>query len=74
MTIKKRLFWSDILMLLVPVVITGLIGLLCIGFMWLTLLNGAGLRLRGPEDFDRVSRGVRGWRNSVSITGPAFPL
>lgn len=58
MTIKKRLFWSNILMLLVPVVITGLIGLLCIGFMWLTLLNGAGLRLRGPEDFDRVSRGV----------------
>lgn len=58
MTIKKRLFWSNILMLLVPVVITGLIGLLCIGFMWLTFLNGAGLRLRGPEDFDRVSQGV----------------
>lgn len=58
MTIKKRLFWSNILMLLVPVVITGLVGLLCIGFIWLTLLNGAGLRLRGAEDFDRVSRGV----------------
>ena len=58
MTIKKRLFWSNILMLLVPVVIAGLIGLLCIGFMWLTFLNGAGLRLRGPEDFDRVSRGI----------------
>lgn len=55
MTVKKRLFWSNILMILVPVVATALIGLLCIGFIWLALvMNGAGFGVNDQEDFDRA--------------------
>lgn len=43
MTIKKRLFWSNILMILVPVISAALVGVLCIGFLWLALVNRAGL-------------------------------
>lgn len=54
MTVKKRLFWSNILMILVPVAATALIGILCVGFIWLILINGAGLGFRDQEDFDRA--------------------
>lgn len=54
MTVKKRLFWSNILMILVPVIATALIGILCVGFIWLSLINGAGLGLKDQEDFDRA--------------------
>lgn len=54
MTVRKRLFWSNILMILVPVIATALIGILCVGFIWLSLINGAGLGLNDQEDFDRA--------------------
>lgn len=54
MTIKKRLFWSNILMILVPVVSTALIGILCVGFIWLSLINGAGIGIHDQEDFERA--------------------
>nr|WP_217936463.1 HAMP domain-containing sensor histidine kinase [Enterocloster clostridioformis] len=54
MTVKKRLFWSNILMILVPVIATALIGILCVGFIWISLINGAGLGLKDQEDFDRA--------------------
>lgn len=58
MTIKKRLFLSNILMILVPVISTALIGLLCVAFMWLTVINGAGLDLQNSEDFSRACYAV----------------
>lgn len=54
MTVKKRLFWSNILMILVPVIAAALIGILCIGFIWIALINGVGLGLKDQEDFDRA--------------------
>lgn len=54
MTVKRRLFWSNILMIFVPVGATMLIGLLCVGFIWLSLIHGAGLGLNEQEDFDRA--------------------
>lgn len=51
MTIKKRLFWSNILMILVPVLMASLIGLLCVGFMWLALVHGIGIGIHDEEDF-----------------------
>lgn len=58
MTIKKRLFWSNIFMILVPVIAAALVGLLCIGFIWLALISGAGLGLRDREDFDRACMAI----------------
>lgn len=54
MTVKKRLFWSNILMIAVPVVSTALIGLLCVGIIWLFLIGGAGFEIEDQEDFDHV--------------------
>lgn len=54
MTIKKRLFWSDILMIFVPVGATALVGMLCVGVIWLSLTRGAGLGLKDQEDLDRA--------------------
>lgn len=54
MTVKRRLFWSNILMILVPVGATALVGSLCVGMVWLALVHGIGLGLNDPEDFDRA--------------------
>lgn len=58
MTVKKRLFFSNILMILVPVIATALIGIVCVGFIWLSLINGAGIGLKDQEDFDRASMAI----------------
>lgn len=58
MTVKQRLFWSNILMIIVPAFSAALIGLLCVGFIWLSLINGAGLGLEDREDFDRARLAV----------------
>ena len=55
MTIRKRLFWSNILMILVPAGVTLLIGLCCAGLIFFLLTHGTSLRIRNTEDFDRVS-------------------
>lgn len=54
MTIKRRLFWSNILMIAVPVVAATLIGIICIGVIWLSLIGGAGLGIEDQEDFDHA--------------------
>lgn len=52
MTVKKRLFWSNILMILVPVIVTAFTGILCVVFIWVSLLNGAALGLENREQFE----------------------
>ena len=46
MTIKKRLFCSNILMIAVPAAIVALVGLLCMALLWLTLQSGSIMRSR----------------------------
>ena len=58
MTIRKRLFWSNLLMILVPVIVTALIGLLCVGFVWFSLLQGAGLSTDNPQEFTYASMAI----------------
>ncbi|WP_243113130.1 HAMP domain-containing sensor histidine kinase [Ruminococcus sp. Marseille-P6503] len=58
MTIRKRLFISNILMILVPVIATALVGLLCVGVILVFVIGGAGLDLRDTEDFNRVCLAV----------------
>lgn len=54
MTVKKRLFWSNILMIAVPVVAAAAVGILCIGFIWFGFVNGFGIKIRNQEEFDAV--------------------
>ncbi len=58
MTIKKRLFWSNILMIAVPAISAALTGMVCIGLVWLSLIGGAGLGISDQEDFDHVCMAV----------------
>lgn len=58
MTIKKRLFWSNILMIFVPVIATVLIGISCVVFIWLALVNGLGLEIHDQEEFELVCGGI----------------
>lgn len=58
MTIKKRLVISNILMILVPVVITALIGLACVGMVWYTVVHGTGLGIEHNDDFYLASQGI----------------
>ena len=50
MTIRKRLFLSNILMIFLPAIITVFIGLICVGVIWITVVGGAGLDLHDAED------------------------
>ncbi len=52
MTIKKRLFWSNLLMILVPVIATAVIGLICAAFIWLAVVGGTGFGIHDQEEFD----------------------
>ena len=54
MTIKRRLFYSNILMIIVPVISAAFVGIFCALFIWLSLVNGAGLNLTEQENFERV--------------------
>lgn len=54
MTIKRRLFWSNILMIAVPVMVTAVVGILCIGFIWFGFINGFGIEIHNREEFDIV--------------------
>ena len=58
MTIKKRLFCSNILMIAVPAAIAALIGLVCLGLLWFILHGGGGMHLEDGEDFSRLGRSV----------------
>ena len=58
MTIKKRLVISNILMILIPVVITALIGLACVGMVWYTVVHGTGFGIEHDDDFYLASQGI----------------
>lgn len=58
MTIKKRLFWSNIFMIAVPVISTALIGCVCVGVIWLSLIGGTGLGIKDQEEFDHACMAV----------------
>lgn len=58
MTIRRRLFISNLLMILVPVCIAALIAAGCVGAVWYTVRFGGGLRFDDSEDFYQVSAGI----------------
>ncbi len=58
MTIRKRLFVSNILMIVVPVAITALIALACVGTIWAIVANGHGLGFEDSESFYSASKGI----------------
>src|SRR5699024_9878877 len=58
MTIRKRLFVSNLLMILVPVCIAALIAAGCVGAVWYTVRCGSGLGFDDSEDFYQVSAGI----------------
>lgn len=51
MTIRKRLFWSNILMIVVPVAVSGITALVCMGIVWLALSKGLGLGIHDQDEF-----------------------
>ena len=56
MTIKKRLFCSNILMIVVPAVIVAFVGLLFMALLWITLQSGSGMHLEDGEDLRYIGR------------------
>ena len=50
MTIRKRLFWSNILMIVVPVIMTAIVGLLCVCMVWLVIRQGSGFGIEDSGD------------------------
>lgn len=58
MTIKKRLVISNIMMIIVPTVITALIGLACVGMVWYTVVHGTGIGIEHSKDFYMASQGI----------------
>ena len=60
MTIKKRLFCSNILMIVVPAVIVAFVGLLCMLLLWIILQSGSGMHLEDGEDLRYIGRDMAG--------------
>ena len=58
MTIKKRLFCSNILMIVVPAVIVAFVGMLCMALLWVTLQSGGSMQLEDGEDLTHIGRGL----------------
>lgn len=58
MTVKKRLAISNIIMIAVPVVITLLVGALCLGGIYVTLHNSNGFGFESSGEFYDVSQAV----------------
>ena len=56
MTIRKRLFWSNILMIVVPMVMTAIVGVLCICMVWLVIRQAPESGLRTAEIFTGPER------------------
>lgn len=63
MTVKKRLFWSNILMILIPVIATVLIGLVCVGFIGFALIHGMEIGIQDQDEFEvactAISEGMK---------------
>ena len=71
MTIKKRLFVSNILMILVPVIITALMGLFCLGLVWLTVRGGGQLEMEHGDEFNWISEQVTEQIQEIMTDHPA---
>ena len=56
MTIKKRLFCSNILMIAVPAAIVAFVGVLCMALLWIALQSGNRVRLEDGEDLRYIGR------------------
>ncbi len=56
MTIRRRLFWSNILMIAVPACLTALVGLLCMGMVWLVMQGGSGLGMEHSAEFYHMGK------------------
>lgn len=56
MTIKKRLFWSNLLMIIVPVLIAALVGSCCVGFVFEVFKHETGFGLEDSGEFYWTSR------------------
>lgn len=69
MTIKKRLVISNIMMIIVPVVITALIGLACVGMVWYAVVHGTGIGIKQNRDFYMASQGISKMAESI-LRGP----
>lgn len=58
MTIKKRLAVSNIIMIIIPVLITLLVGSICLGVIYLTLYHSNGFGFENGGEFFATSRAV----------------
>ena len=58
MTVKKRLAISNIIMIIIPVVITLFVGLICVGVVYVTLQNTNGFGFESYDEFYNASRTV----------------
>ncbi len=58
MTIKKRLFLSNLMMIIVPVIITTIIGLVCMGLVLRVVKSGANVGLDNDSEFYWASQGA----------------
>lgn len=56
MTIRRRLFVSNILMVVVPTCLSILIGSLCVGVIWYVIEHGTGTGFEDSEDFSSASK------------------
>ncbi len=58
MTIKRRLFLSNLMMIAVPVVIAAIAGSICIAIIFGVFKNGTSLGLEGTDEFYFASKGA----------------
>lgn len=58
MTVKKRLAISNIIMIVIPVVITLLVGVICLGGIYITLHNSNGFGFENSGEFYNTSQAV----------------
>ena len=58
MTVKKRLAISNVIMIVIPVLITLFIGLICLGGIYLTLYNSNGFGFENSGEFYNTSQAV----------------
>ena len=70
MTIKKRLFLSNILMIAVPAAIVAFVGLLCVVLLWSALQGNHAVRPEDGEDLTRVGRDMAGQIQDAMAAAP----
>ena len=70
MTIKKRLFLSNILMIAVPAAIVAFVGLLCVVLLWSALQGNHAVRPEDGEDLTRIGRDMAGQIQDAMAAAP----